>query len=205
MKFDTLFSLIECIILSRERLNQLWVEVSEGEPVSYKKRQICDIETDTRIWGNILRYRSFLSDYQIELVSEVTKLQNKNNIINTRIKQLNSIQYKYHKYLTGNLKGKSAINKCFNDLYGIRIIINDSFEYEEVKREVSLRFPDLKIINADKDAYYATHIYFQESNYVFPWELQVWEKCNEEGNLISHNEYKQDYVKWESDLKNKEV
>ncbi len=205
MKFDVLFLLIEQIILSKEKLDQLWEEKRDFSQINFRKRKVCDIEKDTTIWDHIVVYRSFLSDNQIDVVSDITKLQNESNVINTRIKQLNSIQYKYQKYLKGKLKGESAINKCFNDLYGIRIIINDSFEFDEIKREVCCKFPALKIINADKDDYYATHIYFQESNFVFPWELQIWEKSHEEGNLISHNEYKQDYVKWESDLKNIEV
>ena len=125
MKFDTLCSLIENIILSRKRLNQLWAEENKCESINYRKQKVCDIETDTCIWDSIVKYRSFLSDNQIDIVSKISKLQDENNVINTRIKQLNSIQYKYHKYLKGDLKGKSAINKCFNDLYGIRIIIND--------------------------------------------------------------------------------
>lgn len=205
MQFDVLFSLIEYIILSRENLNKKWSEESGHEPINYRKRKVCDINKDSKIWDNIIKYRSFLNDHQMEILASISNFQNQNNVINTRIKQLNSIQYKYHKYLTGDLKGKSAINKCFNDLYGLRIIINYSFSFDEIKSAVECRFPDLKVINANKDAYYATHIYFQENNYVFPWELQVWEKCKEKDNLISHNEYKQDYVKWESDLKNKEV
>ena len=205
MKFDTLFLLIDYVILSKNKLNQLWNQENRLEPINYRKRMVCDIEKDSNIWENIVKYRSFLSIHQLDIVSEITKMQDEKNIINARIKQLNSIQYKYHKYLTGNLNGKSAINKCFNDLFGMRIIIDEVFDYDEIKCEVCRKYPDLKIINADKDSYYATHIYFQENNYVFPWELQIWEKCKEDGNLKSHNAYKQDYVRWESELKNKEV
>lgn len=40
------------------------------------------------------------------------------------------------------------------------------------------------------------------TNNLFPWELQIWKKEDEENNLISHKMYKQDYTSWESEHKN---
>lgn len=49
--------------------------------------------------------------------------------------------------------------------------------------------------------YKAIHVYFNKDNYAFPWELQIWNKQDEENNLESHKKYKQDYIKWESENK----
>ena len=63
------------------------------------------------------------------------------------------------------------------------------------------KYSDLKCINSSKDEYNATHIYFKKDNYTFQWELQVWNKVDEANNINSHERYKQDYVKWENENK----
>ena len=47
----------------------------------------------------------------------------------------------------------------------------------------------------------ATHMYFKENNYSFQWELQIWDKKHYESNIISHENYKQGYTKWEEENK----
>lgn len=81
---------------------------------------------------------------------------------------------------------------------GIRIVIDAQFSYFDVKRYMENNFPKYKCIDSAKDAYIATHIYFEKGNYYFPWELQVWMKNHEMDNYNSHKIYKQDYTKWES-------
>ena len=61
---------------------------------------------------------------------------------------------------------------------------------------------NLKCIDSSKEVgYTATHIYFQNDNYSFPWELQVWDKSHEKSNIESHERYKQEYIKWEKENK----
>lgn len=57
----------------------------------------------------------------------------------------------------------------------------------------------LKCYDASKDGYVATHIYFKNGNYSFQWELQIWDKFHEKTNIISHEQYKQEYTKWEKE------
>ena len=60
----------------------------------------------------------------------------------------------------------------------------------------------LKCIDSSKDVgYIATHIYFKKDNYSFPWELQIWDKTHENSNIMLHEQYKQDYIKWEEENK----
>ena len=97
--------------------------------------------------------------------------------------------------------GKIPINKCFNDLLGIRIICNKQLTYEEILKLVDMKYSDLKCIDSSKYEYKATHIYFKKDNNTFQWELQVWNKVDEANNINSHERYKQNYVKWENENK----
>lgn len=123
--------------------------------------------------------------------------------INSRVKAQNSIEYKIYNYMTEKHEyGKVSLNKCFNDLYGIRIIFKDDVEYKDIKRFINEEYKGkLKCYNASKGEYVATHIYFKKDNYSFQWELQIWNKSNYETNIISHEHYKQSYTKWEKENK----
>jgi hypothetical protein len=52
-----------------------------------------------------------------------------------------------------------------------------------------------------RNKYIATHVYFKKDNFSFPWELQIWNKKDEEENILSHKMYKQHYIKWENNNK----
>ena len=98
--------------------------------------------------------------------------------------------------------GEVPLNKCFNDLYGIRIIFPQSISYKEIKKFVDEKYKGkLKCYNASKGKYIATHIYFKNGNNSFQWELQIWNKENEKNNINSHEQYKQGYTKWEEENK----
>ncbi|MDR1018389.1 MAG: hypothetical protein LBM02_06770, partial [Lachnospiraceae bacterium] len=47
----------------------------------------------------------------------------------------------------------------------------------------------------DKDGYKGLHFYFKnQSNYYFPWELQVWNEDDVEPNIESHEKYKRTFA-----------
>ena len=85
--------------------------------------------------------------------------------------------------------------------FGIRIILDYNFEYENLLEIIKHNFYNLKCILSERGEYKAIHIYFKEDNYHFRWELQIWNKKDENRNLISHKKYKQDYIKWEKETK----
>ena len=95
------------------------------------------------------------------------------------------------------------ISKCFNDLLGIRIICKKELSFNEVLQLINTKYDNLKCIDSSKNEYKATHIYFRKDNYTFQWELQVWNKIDEIKNINSHEKYKQDYVRWENENKEK--
>lgn len=134
--------------------------------------------------------------------NELHKL-NISSEINSRVKATNSIEYKINNYMSIKHEyGKVPINKCFNDIYGIRIILDKAVEYEDIKDFIEkYNYAKIKCYNASKQDYVATHLYFKKNNYSFQWELQIWNKEYEKSNILSHALYKQDYTKWENENK----
>lgn len=126
-----------------------------------------------------------------------------------RIKADNSIFSKLATYRTTQRHqfGEIPLNKCINDLFGMRIIIkNGNIDYNIIEDYCNNHIPKIRFVDSTKFNYHAHHIYFKIDNFNFPWELQIWEEQYEKSNRKSHAEHKQDYIKWESIIKkNKEV
>ena len=94
------------------------------------------------------------------------------------------------------------INKCINDLFGVRIILEESVTFEEVQAFMEKNYREkYRCIDSSKLDYKAVHLYFRENNYTFPWELQIWNRCDVENNFASHKKYKQEYTIWERESK----
>lgn len=95
--------------------------------------------------------------------------------------------------------GKLPVNKCLNDLFGCRVIldfnnINTAYDILETKLE---NYDFIKIKKRDTYGYKAIHIYFEGLNrHYFPWELQIWHKDSEISNKDSHAKHKQGYIQW---------
>ena len=121
-----------------------------------------------------------------------------------RVKNLNSI---YCKINRDNEKhsGKIPIYKCLNDLLGIRLIIDDSFDYEELMKLIKKAFKGYRFLDASKNGYIANHLYIKVDNFSFPFEIQFWKKENEIRNKELHKIYKQSYIYIENSMKEKEV
>ena len=152
-----------------------------------------------KILENIFNYRNFVNE---NIITITEKIQNSKwvSIVNSRVKTLNSIQYKIQNYYLNHENGEIPLKKCLNDIFGIRIILDEKVDYFNIRNIIKLEFPELKCINSNKMSYYAVHIYFgNDNNKNFQWELQIWDKEHEKKNLESHTKYKQDYTKWEQE------
>lgn len=123
--------------------------------------------------------------------------------VTARVKAQNSIEYKIQNYKTEKHEyGKVPINKCFNDLFGIRIILDSLLSFDQISSFIESTYPGkYKCIDSSKNAYKAVHLYFKKSNQSFPWELQIWNACDVESNFNSHKKYKQEYTTWEKESK----
>lgn len=199
---DELDILIKTIDQQYINLYLKWKKSNLYTPLHQKKNLVKDIKTNKELLNNILNYRLFLNENHLNLKMLFDNL-NLNSEVNSRIKAQNSIEYKINNYMTERHEyGEVAINKCFNDLYGIRIIFNENVEYNDIKDFVDKKYKGkLKCYNASKEDYVATHIYFKKDNYSFQWELQIWDRAHYKSNIISHEQYKQGYTKWEEENK----
>ena len=64
------------------------------------------------------------------------------------------------------------LNKCYNDLLGIRIIITDYKEILEQDLEI-FKVADMRNGKVNDDGYRGIHLYYQNSNKHYPIEIQV--------------------------------
>lgn len=122
-----------------------------------------------------------------------------NSQVTSRVKAQNSIEYKIQRYKTDLHEfGKIPVNKCINDLFGIRIFLDPAVPFEDIYTFVDVAYQQkYRCIDSSKYDYRAVHMYYKKNNRSFPWELQIWNKCDAVNNFASHKKYKQDYTTWE--------
>lgn len=84
-----------------------------------------------------------------------------------RIKSLHSCILKYNKYYP-NIE----VNKCYNDLLGIRVVVSD---YKEIlDQDLNIfKIADMRNGKVNDDGYRGIHLYYQNSNRQYPIEIQV--------------------------------
>lgn len=195
--------LIICLMDEYQKINDEWVRSERYWPVNMKTTQVSELAVDEGLLSYVLDYRSFMNEKVVELSLKVQRLQLE-SFVSSRVKAVNSIQYKIDNYKKNHEQGKVAINKCLNDIFGIRLICFERITICEIQRFIQEKFPNLKCIDSSKKEgnYVAVHIYFGKGdNHRFQWELQIWDFEHLENNFLSHRRYKQSYVKWE--LENK--
>lgn len=151
--------------------------------------------------NTIFNYREFINENNIQLLMDFKQFNSEKAKVNSRAKTKNSIEYKIKNYIENHENGRVPIEKCLNDLFGMRIICSEELTYEQIAEFINKKHEYLKCIDSSKKEYKATHIYFKQDNFNFQWELQVWNKIDEINNINSHEKYKQDYVKWEKENK----
>lgn len=192
--------LIERILLVYEDVSGQWVKSEKYLRVNLKKTCVSEIYKNDILLDLVLAYRGFiLRNNQVKKFAfDPEKL---GQDVNMRVKTQNSIEYKIENYIVNHEKGKVPIHKCLNDLAGIRFFISDHIIHEKIQKYIKEKFPQLKCIDASKNGYIATHVYFKRDNFSFLWELQIWRNKDKDNNLVSHKQYKQDYVKWECNSK----
>jgi hypothetical protein len=212
--YDDIKKLVLDICKLHNDFSKEWVRSGNYAPVNLKKKLIRDVSLvvddrevfilDNSFYSLIKNYVYKLEELVIDIDVEFTY---QHLDCRLRVKQNESIVNKLKYYRVGKKdKGLYPLNKCLNDLLGFRIIVDD-FDHdcvyfdalcENIKTEYKIRK-----MNASKNGYKATHIYFYgESNTYFPWELQIWNSNDEEQNVRSHRIHKQEYVKWAAIYKN---
>ncbi len=193
--------LINFIQIEYTQFNEKWQNSAYYTKINLKDNLVIDLSQNEKILNAVFNYREFINENNIQLIMDFKRFNTNNAKVNIRTKAKNSIEYKIKNYIENHENGKVPINKCLNDLFGIRIICNKKIENSQIMELVNDKFKKLKCIDSSKQNYKATHLYFRQGNFNFQWELQIWNKEDEINNINSHERYKQDYVKWEKENK----
>lgn len=196
--YEDLKLLIDYIQSVYSEISEIWTKQNYTN-INLKKCLVSDIYIDNSIYKNISEYVGFLNEKSTDILLNLTSVCSSN--VTARIKTHNSIEFKIQNYKTEKHEfGKVPINKCFNDLFGIRILLSNPLTFDEIYNFIDKTYcGKYKCIDSSKGDYKATHIYFKKDNKAFPWELQIWNECDRESNFKSHKNYKQDYTTWEKE------
>ena len=197
--YNELGSLIKYVQSMYTEVSDKWIDSNENQ-INLKRIYVLDADKNSKIYELILKYREFLGTYSALINLGVRSVCSYK--VMSRIKTSNSIGYKIQAYKSQRHQcGKVPIIKCLNDLFGVRIILEQPLVFADIRDFVKSEFPDAcyRCIDSSKDEYRAVHLYFRAGNYAFPWDLQIWNECDTGTNLASHKAYKQDYVIWEKE------
>ena len=198
---EELEKLIEFIQKEYNELTNKWENSEYYSKVNWKNTLVCNILEDKELLDTIISYRDFINENIIQLLMDFKQFNTDAAKVNIRAKAKNSIEYKIENYIKNHENGEVPINKCFNDLFGIRIICSNKIENEQIMQLINTKYKNLKCIDSSKKEYRAIHKKKKKDNFTFQWELQVWNKVDEINNIRSHEKYKQDYVRWENENK----
>ena len=84
-----------------------------------------------------------------------------------RVKSLQSCSIKYEKYFPS-----VPVEKAFNDILGIRIIVDDYSIIEQIELPEEIKIADMRNGKANDDGYRAVHMYYQKDHFHYPIEIQ---------------------------------
>ena len=198
---NELENLIKFIQIEYTDLSDKWEESNYYAKINWKNTLVYELLENEKALNIIFNYREFINENNIKLVMDFKQFNTDIAKVNIRAKLRNSIEFKIKNYILNHENGEIPINKCLNDLFGIRIICKKEISNTQINELIKNKFSNLKCIDSSKKDYKATHIYFKKDNFSFPWELQIWNEINEKNNIYSHEKYKQDYVRWEKESK----
>lgn len=95
-----------------------------------------------------------------------------------RIKSLQSINLKYDRYYP-----TKEIGACFNDILGIRVIVES---YKIDLNDKNIKHVDMSNGKKNDDGYRGYHIYYKKSNYHYPIEVQFFTERDYIFNMWLH-------------------
>lgn len=205
-----LLQLVERINQDHSDLSAKWLDLLEDDFLNLKRKRIDHIvhENELIIDPKFLKTVSHYHTYvNLETISIEYEYDYYEYDVRTRVKQKDSIVNKmihYRRKESPTGKGIVPINKCLNDIFGIRIIFDHlNHEDETFQSFIESLCSQYKLrqVKKTEDEYIATHLYFKnEKNHYFPWELQVWSREDAVNNEQSHQKHKskRKYTEWPS-------
>ncbi|MCL2212682.1 MAG: hypothetical protein FWB93_02460, partial [Oscillospiraceae bacterium] len=112
-----------------------------------------------------------------------------------RVKTSESILDKIQRYSEN--ADKYPVNNWMNDIFGARMILSAE-ELEQIIELLDGWQEEFGLKNwyfRDKDDYRGLHVYFKnKSNWLFPWELRLWDEADVELNIRTHQLHKRGFA-----------
>lgn len=110
-----------------------------------------------------------------------------------RVKVFETAKEKINAYsISEKQRGTLYVGKCVNDLFGMRIILDN---LNENAKEILnfLKNSGIKSIKRPYErndgAYHAIHFYIRDNNHHFSWEVQLWDTTCFASNVAAHEEH----------------
>lgn len=174
------------------------------DSINLKKKTVRD--ADDTLYKICFSYISYINRVQ-DKIESAFRLRYKYVLIESRTKSFNSVIDKIERYKNSerHKNGKTPLNKCLNDLFGIRMILDMPISFSVLNEFLTGSICDINGIKfyvrdaSNSLGYKATHIIFKYNNFCFPWELQIWNPENVNKNRKLHKKYKQGYTSWENE------
>ncbi len=98
-----------------------------------------------------------------------------------RVKALHSCLIKYEKYFPS-----TPVEKAFNDILGIRVIVNDYDMVDCMEFPDNTKIADMRKGKSNDDGYRAIHVYYQKDHYHYPIEIQFMTPKDRQFNAWLH-------------------
>ena len=96
-----------------------------------KNALVADIDADGIIYKSIMEYVQLLNEKSADITLSLASVCSCK--VTARVKAQNSIEFKIQNYKTERHEfGKIPINKCINDLFGVRIFLREPLTFDEV-------------------------------------------------------------------------
>ena len=130
--FEELDRLINFIQKEYIEFNEKWQKSNYYYKFNLKNNLVCDLLDNEMILETIFNYREFINENNIQLVMDFKQFNSEFSKVNIRTKTKNSIEFKIKNYNDNHENGKIPIEKCLNDLFGIRIICSQELNYDEI-------------------------------------------------------------------------
>lgn len=151
--------LIKFIQIEYGKITNNWEHSTYYEKINLKNNQVYEVIENKLILDTIIKYREFISENNIDLMMDFKKFNSNNATVNSRTKAKNSIEFKIKNYIDNHENGKVPINKCFNDLFGIRTICNTDISFDEIFNLIDTKYDNLKCIDSSIKKNIKLHMY----------------------------------------------
>lgn len=175
-----------------------FLESSGVEIINFKRRRIRELDLSNssglELMLYVVLYRTYIAK---SFPSSILMYFDSIGIRRSRIKEKISLMDKIYKNIVYDQNKTSYIyiTRCINDIFGARVIVDQIADAEGLINDIAKEFPNLRVTDATKaTGYKAIHIYTNPTKGSLPWELQIWQACDEENNTNLHAVYKRGYI-----------